>query len=483
MELFVFSIDNLKDGDLNVESTGKEEPGVVENMRNCKKYNDKIPYLYQCFVKSNEKDSKTQNVDISVTLSDKNNIKLKKQYAGISIIKKKYSVIIQTDKPKYKPGDEVHMRIFFIKPNGKPVQLQEIGSFHIEVRNKYDEPIVSFTIEKYKRVVYTRKFTISENAFLGMHKILVWSQGPFNQNYGMSKSETNAKKDDEYEDLDNTGNAQNENDEKDVDHGDSDYKYDGSKKLEDAVIQEFEVGKFLLPEFEVFVETERNILPGNNINLKVYAKYPYGKYVKGKVTITATIDLNGNQVRKFLKESNQIDTVETIILDVKNDLKVNTVFENYDVKITVEFQEILTKKVVDKKVVVTILQKPTYLVRIEPENESFVPGKNYEFDVYLRDINGKAMEYSNEYINVRVVQNYRTKLCHVIIDNASNSETITLKGKRVENGKAHFVIQVPDNTTSMSITAKYQGSSSVFNTLRTVTVSREYLSIVAPKKS
>lgn len=140
-----------------------------ESIKECNEINSTS--LYRCSIKLQG----LKNFNIVGSFEIKNQTMPIEQSASVTAVEKKYSVMIQTDKSHYKPGEEVKMRIFSIQPSGLPVSIEEITSFHVEIRNKYGEVVKTFTIKDYRRVVYSRTFQIDQDAFLGTHKIHVWS--------------------------------------------------------------------------------------------------------------------------------------------------------------------------------------------------------------------------------------------------------------------------------------------------------------------
>lgn len=376
------------------------------------------------------------------------------QHVNVTMMKKEYSVMIQTDKAVYKPGDEVKFRVFLINPDGTPVSSKKIKNLHIELRNKYDEKIQALTYEPYTRMVYTNQLKLNEHGFIGTYRIYVWPN--YDQENGKYKSEEDELEPDEViienVNLPDTLNSSN------------------------AVYHEFEVEKYVLPEFKVYIETKRNVRQGENIILKTYAMYPTGKFATGTAYIEGIIKTEDTIQREFRKEV-KVTTKETISISLEEDLKLANYILQYDIEFKVRFEELLTKQQHSATTKVSILTaERKFSLIIHPESDTFVPGQNLIVDVFMKDEDGKFLEKSTKYLEFTVSRNYKTKRCSVIKEKDISSKTESQPQLRIQNGKARFVINVPENTTSMVLKATYDKNIvETFNIIRKVSVSRDYI--------
>jgi CD109 antigen len=380
------------------------------------------------------------------------------QSVTVTSIKKDFSVFIQTDKAIYKPGDKIRMRIFFLEPTGLPVSTKNLKTFRIEIRNSYNQLIQQHT-HTYVKKVYKKSMNLSSNCFIGKYKILIWK----NIHY----EEDNVDPDDESKEITDDGDEELSNDEN-----------TNPYEIENAIkIQEFEVKKLVLPEFEVKIETDRYVRHKENIKLKIYALYKFGKFASGNATVIATIRSSDKILRKVKKEI-YIETAENLIISQsKEELDVRNDILQYDVNIVVSFEERLTKQTLTASTTVSIVNSDKFQLVIYPEHENFVPGQNLKVDVYVREIDGKFLETSYKYVEFKTKMNFKTKLCEKIILNAKQYLIKSEPPKRIIDKKATFNIKVPDNTTSIEITATYATFSETFNIFRKNSMTREYLTM------
>ncbi|XP_069963587.1 thioester-containing protein 1 allele R1 isoform X5 [Bactrocera oleae] len=143
----------------------------------------------------------------------------------------KPATFIQTDKATYKPGDLVQFRVLFLDANTRPAKIEQPISILINdgARNR----IKQFQDVNLTKGVYTGEFQLSEQPVLGDWNIEVVVKGQSSE----SKS--------------------------------------------------FEVAKYVLPKFEVSIETAKDVaIPDGVIKVTVRSKYTYGKSVEGVATVS-----------------------------------------------------------------------------------------------------------------------------------------------------------------------------------------------------
>lgn len=316
--------------------------------------------------------------------------------------------MLQTDKSKYKPGDRVNMRLFFVHFNGRPVNNTNLRNFRIEICNRYGERIWTKSKELHFPVVYTYELNISEEAFLGNYTVLVW---------------TNLDKDDQALNIDDA-----------------------------AFKRDFVVEKYVLPEYMLTVETKKVVTYSDSILLQVYATYTFGKNVTGKARVSAS--LNGSP---FFSSDIKCDHLgETMIQFDKQLLNQNG---NNQVTVNVEYEDILSLRRVSQSLSVSVLKTIEKKLTMEPsyELQQFKPGMPFSINVYLKDIDGSFVELSEDFINVDLKQSFKLMKCESdIFDSIKQSHT-TLESRKTENYVAQFTVEdVPFNTSLMTFTAKYR---------------------------
>ncbi|XP_004476027.2 CD109 antigen [Dasypus novemcinctus] len=146
----------------------------------------------------------------------------------LSFETKRLSVFIQTDKPQYKPKQEVKFRVVTVFSDFKPYKT----SLSILIKDPKSNLIQQWLSEQNDLGVVSKTFQLSSHPILGDWSIQVQVTG---QTY----------------------------------------------------YQSFQVSEYVLPKFEVTLQTPLYCsLNSKNLNGTVRAKYTYGKPVKGHVTLT-----------------------------------------------------------------------------------------------------------------------------------------------------------------------------------------------------
>lgn len=347
--------------------------------------------------------------------------------------------MVQTDKPKYKPGDFVNMRAFFIHSSGQAVSTANLKNFHIEIHNSFKEPIFTRTSSTYKVKVYTYQLKLDEEALTGNYTIFVWTN--------IEDSESN----------------ENEIIKSDF------------LTTEDASFQQnFSVEKYVLPEFELKVNTQKFVRPWNDIVVRIHAKYSFGKYVLGSARVKAA--LNG---KPFYSEEVSVNYEGFAVIRMnKNLLSKNG---KNEVKIDVEFEDLLSQRKLSKTVFVSVHKTIKKTLILDPSTHSkFKPGQPFSMNVYIKDVDGSFVENSDDFVEMSVKQSYKVQKCEDARGLFNFSTTIDLKLQKVKNGVAQFIINdVPLNTSVMSFTAKYETLTETFIVGRSLTPSQQYLKVTA----
>lgn len=149
----------------------------------------------------------------------------------------------------------------------------------------------------------------------------------------------------------------------------------------------FEVAEYVLPKFEVTVESPDHFcLDDENVQIVVRAKYTHGKPLKGTAVISVLEEDNFGYFR-YRRESHAnktndsilvektftIDGQETVEFDIKNELKfdrseANKYFDVKNFKIKADVTETLTG--LSKTIVKAIkIHKNTYVINSDLTND------------------------------------------------------------------------------------------------------------------
>lgn len=166
-----------------------------------------------------------------------------KQSFSISTSDLKFISMIQTDKPKYKIGDDVRIRIFFIHRDGTAANQTEIQNFHVEIRNNLGKVVNYFSLREFEPKVYSHIFHLNNEALEGDYKVHLW---------------TNVKI---------------------ITDNDDDLKteiFNEKFDVVDAISQEFTVVKYVPTDIKLNVETSRVVRHFSNITLKISGEYNNG---------------------------------------------------------------------------------------------------------------------------------------------------------------------------------------------------------------
>ncbi|XP_048392312.1 CD109 antigen isoform X2 [Stegostoma tigrinum] len=160
---------------------------------------------------------------------------------SVKVVKETVSILIQTDKAVYKPGQVVKIRAICIYPDLKPY----LGKISVIIRSPRRSVIQQWLDLETTVGVVSKEFPLSPNSLLGNWYIQVKSNG-------VQKEKT------------------------------------------------FTVAEYVLPRFEVLINTSSVYLPLHQMNITgtVTGRYLYGKPVKGNVTVSISIPVIPQLVNK-----------------------------------------------------------------------------------------------------------------------------------------------------------------------------------------
>lgn len=339
---------------------------------------------------------------------------------------RKASIFIQTDKAIYKPGDVVKYRVLVVDPESKPYQY---NSMTIKILDETEEAFYNESyepsIDEMDEMLQEREFEISENSFFGIWSIVV----------------------------------QINND------------------IESLTKQTFEVKEYVLPRFEVFIETKTKIVDEPDLNLLVYAKYNFGELVNGraKIDVKKCDSKFPDKIQKEFTNFYNISLKENVIFSLKNDLDIDTVIRPIIITVEVEFEEELTRRKMYVNETITVGNSGGFEIIVNRPRLKIKPGFDYEINVLVRDPYGKVVTGKNS-LSLDVKLYFDNPKC-VAIEDANNSfDQYTRKLKKfLQKGQADFTIAVPQNTSEMSLTLKYMDVERTINVTRFPSFSREYL--------
>ncbi|KAL7015211.1 hypothetical protein ACKWTF_016343 [Chironomus riparius] len=239
---------------------------------------------------------------------------------------RKYSTFIQTDKSIYKPGDSVKFRVFVVDADTKPFKFDDIEIFITDGgRNRVKQ--FESPKSKFFKGVYRNELQLSDSPVMGTWKIHVKVN---------NKSNTN---------------------------------------------KDFVVDEYVLPKFELTMDTEPANFKDGKIRATVKAKYTFGKFAKGTATVTAEVYRShySREEQKLIDESirvsKQLDVngKKFVEFDVINELKMNQSRYERFVTLTATFVEELSQKEMNVTKDIYVEKSP-YKIELTKSAEKIKPG-------------------------------------------------------------------------------------------------------------
>lgn len=328
---------------------------------------------------------------------------------------KKYSVFIQTDKAIYKPGDKVQFRVLVLDSDTRPFVPKVTEIF---IADGAQNRIKQFDKIVFNRGVFQNELQLSDEPVMGTWTIHV------------------------------------------------------KVNNEDDTAKTFDVAEYVLPKFEVIITTKRNVKMDEKILVNFAAKYTYGKQVTtGTAIVTAELADNwwneDSQAKLSFQQElgNKTNVVE---FDVVRELKINGMWDERDVKITVSFKDGLTGAEQNASTIVTIHQKP-YKVELIGNHDGFKPGLSFIVSAVATDLEGIPVADSTSPVTFRITYTY--DILEPNPEGNLSSSLISINKRPIpfwrpphfvqktetierflENGEAKLALMVSDNVTSLSIT-------------------------------
>ncbi|XP_013108378.1 C3 and PZP-like alpha-2-macroglobulin domain-containing protein 8 [Stomoxys calcitrans] len=169
-------------------------------------------------------------------------------------------IYIESDKGIYKPEDVVQFRVIVLDEHMQITNIVE--PIRVQILDAQRNRVKQYKDIELERGVFAAKFQLSKQPILGIWYISVHISG----------------------------------------------KYDMDREYI------FKVEKYVLPKFSVHIENDRNVATtSDRLQITVYGKYTYGKYVQGRVDVSLQ-EYPGS----YLSSKNQ--TVEIIDGEVKKDI-------------------------------------------------------------------------------------------------------------------------------------------------------------------
>ncbi|XP_026844066.1 CD109 antigen isoform X4 [Drosophila persimilis] len=309
----------------------------------------------------------------------------------------KLPTFIQTDKATYKPADLVQFRVLFVDEYTRPAKIDK--PITIAITDGAQNRIKQLSDIKLTKGVYSGELQLSEQPVLGTWKIAVSVDG------------------------------------------------DGTET------KTFEVDKYVLPKFEVIVESPKDVAVQDKVvKATIRAKYTYGKPVKGKATVSIEPNFAHYLNHEFGKQE------KTINLDGKGHVEFSIEGNQYrggyspPLKILAIVTEELTG---NKQNATTIVNLHSQRYKIEGVDNppSYQPGKAFVFQIVVKNVDGSPVRDSTKKVKLSFMNGNRFS--------GGTRQEFNFEGPLNEHGMASFNVTLPEMEMSyVSINAEFGDSSS-----------------------
>lgn len=350
------------------------------------------------------------------------------QSVEVFVTREKFSALIQTEKLIYSPGDKLKFRVFVLDSKTRLHKIEKGLKFSIidgvgGIQKPTELKSTDFD------GVYEEEFTISESPVLGQWAIKI--------------------------------------------------------SVGDELIGEetFEVTEVVPPRFYISMNTKPTTLLNENVlKLNVFAKYTHGIFVKGEALVKTTVQSGEQRWQGAMKTMN-ISTAQTIDFNLKEDLKLSDdMKERIFVWFDVEFAEALTGQKISRKHRTAVCNKLCHQIDFLSSKPKVKPGFNYTFQVQVLNLATMQLESGFNAIEVKVLYHFLNPKCSDLAPFDGVAFYETTQNSLLKNGIADFSLEIPKNTSGVTITATYLNSVKSRNVMRTPSKIREYLALTVLKK-
>jgi len=260
--------------------------------------------------------------------------------------KKYFHTFIQTDKPIYKPGDDVRFRVIFVDRDLVPLHINNI---HVNISDSHNRVIQKFVDPgKGYSGVFSSQFHISDNTALGIWTIRV----AIDKKFHWTDSKT------------------------------------------------FAVQKVVLPPFDAYIAgSKTHLLTGGILNLSFYAKYSFGDFVKGNAKLIIE-NLDDRKI-VFTKEYSRLTEATKQEIKVQDDLNALTI-TRLEYKATIIFTEPESTISANKSILFSVMADK-YDKVIANYPAKYGPGLPFGVKASVYDWQDKLILKSHERVNIKYI--------------------------------------------------------------------------------
>ncbi|XP_037711802.1 CD109 antigen isoform X6 [Drosophila subpulchrella] len=310
---------------------------------------------------------------------------------------------IQTDKATYKPADLVQFRILFLDEDTRPATIDKPIS--VVITDGAQNRIKQFADVKLTKGVYSGELQLSEQPVLGIWKISVSVDG------------------------------------------------------DNRETKTFDVDKYVLPKFEVIVDTAKDVVQADNvIKATIRAKYTYGKPVKGKATVTM------EQNYGYYGDSEPNRQEKTIDIDGKGHVEFDlNGLRNSQFSPPMKLFAVVTEELTGNKqnASATVrLHQQRYTIENLEKPDHYHNNKSFIYSVVVKNVDGSPVTGSMKKAKI-TFQNANRYWGQV-----SSEPSISFEAPVDEKGIATFQVTLPENDSRFyRILATFGGSESHIGTI------------------
>ncbi|KAH8325843.1 hypothetical protein KR067_008813, partial [Drosophila pandora] len=310
-------------------------------------------------------------------------------------------VFVQTDKATYKPADLVQFRVLFLDENTRPARID--GAISVVITDGAQNRIKQISNVKLTKGVYTGELQLSEQPVLGTWKLAVNVDG------------------------------------------------------EARETKTFEVDKYVLPKFEVKIDTAKDVVAADNlIKATIRAKYTYGKPVKGKATVSLESNYGWSSTSKQEKTID-VDGKGHVEFNLPESIATPTYIPPY--KIFAVVTEELTGNKQNATATVN-LHPQRYKLQSVDSPTTFKPSKSFVYQVAVKNVDDSPVLGSTKKVKLFFDLPGRYFSPHYSGHQIKYEEPLN------ENGIATFQVTLPANVSNYyAILADFDGVQGHFGTI------------------
>lgn len=312
----------------------------------------------------------------------------------IFMVDSKYMTLIETDKPTYKPGDEVKFRVLVLDSETKPYQGKQvevkITDSNGNAVSEESESLLTDKDEGWVNWVYQGRLDISDSPPLGSWNINV------------------------------------------------------KVEYSSFTTKSFEVSEKNPPRFQARIKCKSSILISQDIlEVEVLGEYTFKGFVEGNATVSVEVldnqNLNSNVITKV--KQGKVSTNRKFEFSLKNDLKIG---KSSRVRVNLTIEENNTGAKESDSKIVDIFERDIHKIELINDERVFSPGFDFTMRAIVRRFDGEYETAKNESVKFA-------------IEMMSIAKNITMEAK-LDNSEALLIFPVPKSVKKISVTATYKGA-------------------------